>query len=82
MTPKRPKRINSTEENYNIDDINSEDSTDDEEQPRKRIPKWAEGALHGFTKYFHNIHALVLPTCVNHQHNEFNVILVLFQDKT
>jgi len=29
--------------NYNIDDINSDDSTDDDEEPRKIIPNWAKG---------------------------------------
>jgi len=31
------------EDNYNIDDICSEDGTDDEEAPRKEIAKWADG---------------------------------------
>merc|ERR1719509_677052 len=34
------------EDNYNIDDICSEDGTDDEEAPRKEIAKWADGIFH------------------------------------
>lgn len=46
MTPHVPKQFEpSTEENYNINDISSEDETDDEERPRKTVPKWAKGAL-------------------------------------
>ncbi|XP_033101621.1 inner centromere protein A-like [Anneissia japonica] len=43
LTPQRVHKP-STEENYCIDDINSEDSTDDEERPRKKVPSWAQGA--------------------------------------
>ena len=37
-------------DNYNIEDINSEDSTDEEDQPRKVVPAWAQGEL-GFFIY-------------------------------
>lgn len=30
-------------ENYDINDLNSEEDTDDEDAPRKEVPKWAEG---------------------------------------
>ncbi len=32
-------------ENYDINDLKSDEDTDDDEQPRKEIPQWAEGRL-------------------------------------
>ena len=29
--------------NYNIGDLKSDDDTDDEDDPRKKIPSWANG---------------------------------------
>lgn len=46
MTPetKKPKKL-ATANNYDINDIKSDDSTDDESAPKKRIPPWAQGML-------------------------------------
>ena len=33
------------QENYNIEDLKSDDDTDDEDNPRKVIPKWASGMI-------------------------------------
>ena len=33
------------QDNYNINDIKSDDDTDDEDNPRKIIPKWACGTF-------------------------------------
>jgi len=41
MTPKRLPAP-STTENYVIDDLASDDETDDEDNPKKKIPTWAE----------------------------------------
>merc|ERR1719322_2401443 len=43
MTPKHEDRVllPSTAEDYNIYDLNSDDSTDDEDAPRKTVPNWA-----------------------------------------
>ena len=34
----------STDDNYDINDIRSDESTDDEDCPRKKVPAWAQGA--------------------------------------
>jgi len=45
MTPRGPDRplLPSTATDYNIDDIRSDDSTDNEDEPKKKIPNWAKG---------------------------------------
>lgn len=45
MTPVRRKEVisSSDPENYDINDLKSDDDTDDETAPRKKIPSWAQG---------------------------------------
>ena len=44
MTPTRVKVIKpSTADNYDISDLHSDDDTDNEDEPRKKIPAWALG---------------------------------------
>lgn len=33
--------VPATETNYGVDDLDSGDETDDETNPRKKVPKWA-----------------------------------------
>ncbi|KAK6170707.1 hypothetical protein SNE40_019029 [Patella caerulea] len=43
ITPAKKKKDNSNNQDYNINDLHSDDSTDDEDAPRKKIPMWAQG---------------------------------------
>ena len=48
MTPARhelPPEPLENEDNYGLEDLDSEGSTDNEDAPRKEVPKWAEGKL-------------------------------------
>ena len=39
LTPANP--LDEADDNYNISDLSSDDSTDDESCPKKKVPKWA-----------------------------------------
>lgn len=39
---KEKVHLPSTEENYNVDDLSSGDETDNDENPRKTVPRWAQ----------------------------------------
>ncbi|ESO87244.1 hypothetical protein LOTGIDRAFT_229356 [Lottia gigantea] len=43
ITPDKKIKDNSSNQDYNIQDLHSDDSTDDEDAPRKKIPIWAQG---------------------------------------
>ena len=44
LTPANQDPINEADNNYNIADISSDDSTDDEDAPKKKVPLWAAPA--------------------------------------
>merc|ERR1712110_867161 len=47
ITPARhelPPQPLQDEDNYGLEDLNSGTDTDDEDNPKKEVPKWAEGA--------------------------------------
>ena len=43
MTPTKKYTKKDNPNNYNINDLHSDDSTDDEEAPRRPTPAWATG---------------------------------------
>merc|ERR1712142_1365345 len=48
MTPARhelPPEPSHSEDNYGLEDLKSDEDTDDEDCPRKQVPLWAEGTL-------------------------------------
>lgn len=45
MSPVKKIIKTATDENYDITDLKSDDSTDDESKPRKKIPPWAQGLI-------------------------------------
>jgi len=51
LTPTRLKVYKpATENNYDITDLHSDDDTDEEDKPRKKIPLWATGtSAHTYT---------------------------------
>jgi hypothetical protein len=44
----KAKKIFKNDDNYDIRDVASDDSTDDESKPKKKIPSWARSELHIF----------------------------------
>ena len=62
ITPLREERQplpSKTEEDYGIDDVNTDDSTDDEDCPKKVVPAWAklvqgEGVYYLIHRFFTN----------------------------
>jgi len=46
-TPLKPK----TKDDYGIDDVNADDSTDDRENPKKIVPQWAQQVMRKLVCY-------------------------------
>lgn len=51
----------STEHDYNVNDLSSGDETDNEDNPRKKVPSWAEkSTLRAHVSYFGRIFDWIL----------------------
>jgi len=53
-----------TENNYDITDLHSDDDTDEEDKPRKKIPLWATGQ-HAHTHRFNGSLNTVILKAIN-----------------
>lgn len=86
MTPARhelPPEPSQDEDNYGLDDLKSDEDTDDEDCPRKQVPKWAEGTQlrtallkqcymgPDLDKIFYTVEMPDLSTMFDHQRKRF-----------
>ena len=64
------------EDNYDIGDLRSDEDTDDEDNPRKQIPKWAQGK--SFTAFVFGVKINLKQFYNILCNNNYNILFILF----
>ena len=78
MTPTRVKIVKpSTADNYDISDLHSDDDTDNEDEPRKRIPAWALGRFDAQNCLGFGLPLLAVPEAAKQKHVDLDLSVTI-----